>query len=402
MIRRHFFLVAALCVVALMVIAGGLRLAIAGAGGGDQARPGADGGGAGRPRAGGGGGGGFGGGGPGGPGGRGAVAVSQATVELRPFVDRIEVLGVAKGRRSVTITSNTTELVTAVRFTDGQKVRQGQVLVDLKAQAESADIADAQAKLSLADINYRRWKTLGDQGIAAKATVDQYRTALDQAKASLDAAKARMGDHVIRAPFAGVVGLTDIAPGALINPGTPIVALDDLTVIRVDFDVPDRYLSVLREGIPIVARTDSYPGQIEHGRIAKIDTRVDQRTRAVKARAEFPNGDGRLKPGMLMHVGVDQGRRQALAVPEAAVQYEGDNAFVFVIAQRGGRTIAEQRQVVAGADDTGFVEIKSGLQPGEKIVADGINRVSPGQTVRLAGAGPGGSEGARRGGRPAR
>jgi membrane fusion protein (multidrug efflux system) len=396
LIRRHFFLIAALCVLGLMILAGGLRLAIAGAGGGaDQARPGADAQG-GRPRAGGGG---------GQAGGRGAAAISAATVGSHDFVDRIEVLGVAKGRRSVTITSNTTELITAVHFTDGQRVRQGQVLVDLKAQAESADIAEAQARLNLAEITYQRWKKLGDQGIAAKATVDQYAAALDQAKAGLDASKARMGDHVIRAPFAGVVGLSDIAPGALINPGTPIVALDDLAVIRVDFDVPDRYLPVLHEGLPIIARTDSYPREVEHGRIAKIDTRVDQRTRAVKARAEFPNTDGRLKPGMLMRVGVDQGRRQALAVPEAAIQYEGDQAFVFVIAQRGQRMVAEQRQVLAGDDEGGFVEIKSGLQPGEKVVADGINKVSPGQAVRLAGQGGEGAGGSRRGpdrGRPAR
>jgi membrane fusion protein (multidrug efflux system) len=387
LIKRHFFLFAALCVLGLMVIAGGLRLAGAGAGaaGSDgpaagAARPG-DGSGASGRR---GGGGGSGGGGRGGP-----VAVSQTVASVRPFLERIEVLGVAKGRQSVTITSNTTELITAVHFADGAHVKKGQVLVDLKAQAQSADIAQAQAQLNLAEINYRRWKSLGDQGIAAASTVDQYKTAVDQAQATLEAARSRLGDRVIRAPFSGVVGLTDVAPGALINPGAPIVALDDLEEVRVDFDVPDRYLSLLRQGLTLSAHSDAYPNEIFRGRIAMLDTRVNQNTRSIKARALFPNPSGRLKPGMLMHVAVDQGMRQALSVPESAVQFEGEQAFVFVIAQKGPRMVAEQRQVLSGADEGGFVEIKGGLQPGERIVADGVNRVTPNQPVRLAGPGEG-------------
>jgi membrane fusion protein (multidrug efflux system) len=379
--KRHFFLIAALCVLGLMAIAGGLRLAIAGA---SQSPAASDAGprqgppGRGPPAAG---------------GGRSSITVSQALVGARPFVDRIEVLGAAKGRQSVTVTSNTTELITAVHFTDGQHVQRGQVLVDLKAQAQTADIAQAQAALSLAEINYNRWKSLGEQGIAAKASVDQYRTAVDQARANLDAAKSRLGDRVIRAPFAGVVGLTDIAPGALINPGSPIVALDDVSVIRVDFDVPDRYLSQLKEGTPITARTDAYPDEVAHGRIAKLDTRINQSTRSIKARAEFPNPSGRLKPGMLMHVAVDQGQRQALAVPEAAVQYKGDQAFVFVISRRGPASVAEERPVLAGAVQDGFIEVKAGLKPGDPVVADGVNRVSAGQPVRIGAPGGGAGRG---------
>jgi membrane fusion protein (multidrug efflux system) len=369
--RRRSVLVAALSALALTLVAGGALLALANAGpmraatldaGPKAPQPSVE----------------------DGPNDRGAVDVSLAVVSSRPFVDRIDVLGVAKGRRSVTITSNTTGLVTALHFTDGQTVREGQVLVDLRALAENAQVADAEAKLSLATSNYDRWKPLGDRGIASRATVEQYKSALDQARASLAEAKARVGDHVIRAPFSGVVGLSDIAPGALVNPGTPIVSLDDLSVIRVDFDVPDRYLDILREGLPITARTDAGSGGVERGRIAYIDTRVDQETRAVKARAEFPNADGRLKPGVLMRVGVDKSERDALAAPESAIQYEGDLTFVFVIVRRGPRMVAEQRQVVVGAVQDGFAEIRNGLKPGEEVVADGVNRVSPGQIVRLA------------------
>lgn len=332
-----------------------------------------------------------------GPAGHGAarsIEVSQAVVGTRPFTDRIEVLGVAKGRQSVTITSNTTELITGVHFSDGQHVRQGQVLVDLKAQEQTADIAQYQAALSLAQSNYTRWNTLYEKGIAAAAALDQYKAQLNQAKANLAAAVSRKGDRTIRAPFAGVVGLSDIAPGTLINPGTAIVSLDDLGVIRVDFQVPDRYLATLREGLPITARSDALPKAVFSGRIAKIDTRVDERTRAVKARAEFSNPDGLIKPGMLMHVSVDQGIREAVAAPEAAIQYDADQASVFLIARQKDHTVALQKPVTAGANEGGFVEIKEGLAAGAVIVADGVNRVKSNQAVHVAGAAAGGPAGA--------
>ncbi|MGC4107200.1 MAG: efflux RND transporter periplasmic adaptor subunit [Thermomicrobiales bacterium] len=104
----------------------------------------------------------------------------------------------------------------------------------------------------------------------------------------MTAAEARQADRVIRAPFSGVVGLTDIAPGAVINPGAAIVTLDDLSVVRVDFQVPDRFLSAVREGQDIAATADSFPGQTFRGRVAKLDTRIDERTRALTARAEIP------------------------------------------------------------------------------------------------------------------
>lgn len=361
LLRRHFFLIAALGALILMVVAGGLKLA---AGHGHKGAPAAAAGKAGAK----------------------AVQVSEAFAVIRPFADRLDVLGVAKGRQSVTITSNTTELITAVHFTDGQRVRAGQVLVDLKAQEQNADIAQYQAALALAQSNYARWQVLYEKGIAAAASLDQYKAALNQAKANLAAAQSRKGDRTIRAPFAGVVGLSDIAPGSLINPGTPIVSLDDLAVIRVDFQVPDRFLANLHEGTPIVATSEAAPGLTFTGRVAKIDTRVDERTRAIKARAEFANPEGRIKPGMLMHVAIDQGLRQAVAVPESSVQYDADQASVFLISRKGAGMIAAQKPVATGANEGGFIEIKDGLAAGSPIVADGVNRVKNNQAVRVTGA----------------
>lgn len=359
LIRRHFFLVAAGAVLVLMLLLGGFKLLAE-----DKGPEGA---------------------GPGG-GGR-APSVTPVVAAQRPFTDSVEVLGVAKGRQSVTITSDATELVTAVRFRDGQAVSKGQVLVELKANEQDAGVQEARARLNQAQRDYDRWNTLAERGFAPKAQVEQYRAALETARASLNAAQARKLDRVIRAPFSGVVGLSDVAPGALIAPGSPIVTLDDLSLIRVDFDVPDRYLPLLQPGAPITAKPDAYPNMVMAGRVAELDTRINTNTRAIRARAEFPNGARLIRPGMMVRVALQHGSRIGVAVPESAVQYEGDQAYVFLITpgQRGLST--KKTPVVAGVNDGGFVEIRSGLAPGARVVADGLNRIQDGRPVTIAGAG---------------
>ncbi len=364
--RRHFFLIGALVVLVVMLVAGGLKFAVGAAGKGDA--------GGGPPAAGV---------AKRGPGGRGAPPpVSVVTAQPRAFMDTIEVLGVAKGIQSVTLTAATTQLVQRVRFSDGQQVPRGAVLVELKDTEQDAGLAQAEARQIQARRAFERYRTLGEKGFASKAATDQYEAAWLSAQADVAAARARQNDRLIRAPFSGVVGISDIAPGALVNPGAPIVTLDDLSTVRVDFQVPERYLAQLSEGQRITAAVDAYSGEVIEGRIAKLDTRVDERTRAITARAVFPNPARRLKPGMMVRVGVSRGERQGLALPESSVSVQGDAAFVFVLKRQGERTVTEQRPVVTGIRQQGFVEISDGLQAGERVVADGLHKIQPGQAVR--------------------
>jgi membrane fusion protein (multidrug efflux system) len=362
--RRHFFLAAALAVLVLMTVIGGLKLVAvskdrsAANGAPSAARPAS------------------------GPGG--GALVSLAVIQPRAFSDDIEVLGVAKGKQSVTLTAATTQLVERVRFTDGQSVKRGAILVELRNTEQDAALAQAQAALVQADRAYQRYQKLAQEGWAAKSAVDQYEAAYRSALANVEAAKARQADRTIRAPFAGVVGLSDVTVGALVNPGAPIVTLDDLSSVRVDFQVPERFLAQIHEGQPLSATVDAYPGDTVTGRIAKLDTRVDERTRAITARAEFPNSEGRLKPGMMVRISVSRGQRQALSAPESGVAVEGDSAFVFVIQKNGARTFTEQRPVVTGVRQDGYVEITDGVRTGEQIVADGLSKLQGGQAIRVA------------------
>lgn len=362
MFKRHFFIIAAACLVGLMVLAAVLKITLAD-----------DKGGAGGP------------GGRGGPGGGRGQAVAEATATPREFADQIRVLGVARSKRSVNITSNSTELITRVMFTDGQRVAAGTPLVELQAREEDADLIQARAQLAQAQREYDRYKILAERGVAPRVTAETAETALQTARAAVSASEARRGDRVLRAPFAGVLGLTSVTPGTLISPGSVITTLDDISAIRVDFPLPERYLGVLQVGTPLTATADAYADETVSGRIALLDTRVNEQTRAVIARAEFPNPGNRIRPGMMMRVAVQQGRRQSLSVPEAAVQYEGQGAFVYRIARGENGTTAQRVEVQTGAVEGGFVEILSGLDNNDRVVASGLNRIQPGAPVTVGG-----------------
>ena len=360
MFKRHFFIIGAACLLGLMVVAAVFKIAFGDGGAGDGK-------------------------GPRGPGaGRGQV-VAEVVAQRREFADQIRVLGVARGRRSVNITSNTTQLVTQVMFADGQAVAAGTPLVELQAREEDADLIRTRAQLENAQREYDRYRILAERGVAPRVMAETAETALKTAQAGVAAAESRRGDRILRAPFAGVLGLTSVTPGTLISPGSVITTLDDISGVRVDFPLPERYLGVLPVGAPLTATTDAFPGEEFNGRIALLDTRVNEQTRAIIARAEFPNPGNRIRPGMMMRVAVQQGRRQSLAVPEAAVQYEGQGAFVYRIARGEKGSTAQRVEVQTGAVEGGYVEIVSGLANNDHIVASGLNRIQPGAPVSVEG-----------------
>lgn len=358
MIKRHFLLAAAAVLIVLMAVAVIVRLSFADEGGG---------------------------GGPGGGrGGAGGQEVAAVETTERTFSDTLQLVGVARGQRSVNIASTNTELITRVLFRDGQAVRAGAPLVELQAREQEAGMIEARARVEQAQRDYDRSKELVDRGIAPRVNLEQADSALKAAQASLEAAEARRGERVIRAPFGGVLGLTTVTPGTLVGPGTVITTLDDISTIRIDFPLPERYLARVQSGTPISATADAFPGSQFTGRIARVDTRIDEVTRSATARAELPNPEGRIRPGMSMRVTVRQGRRQSLAVPESAIQYEGEGAFVYRIMPAEGGRIAQRVEVETGVVEDGYVEILSGLDAGETVVASGLNRIQPGAPVTVA------------------
>lgn len=318
-------------------------------------------------------------GGPGGPGGR-PVPVVVVPAERQPWSDSIQAIGTARANESVTITAKVTETVVRVNFEDGQQATAGAVLVDLSGRAETAALAEAQAALDEASRLYARQLELSKQRTVSEAALDQQRAARDTAKARMEAIRARLGDRVITAPFDGVLGFRAVSPGTLVTPGTVITTLDDLDPIKLDFTLPERHLAAVAAGQGIEAASAAFPGVPFEGRITSIDSRIDPVTRAVTVRAEIPNPDKQLRPGMLLTLTVSASPREALVVPEIAVQAIRERNFVYRADDQGR---AQQVFVTLGARRAGLVEVLDGIAEGDRVVTDGLVRVRPGVALKI-------------------
>lgn len=312
-----------------------------------------------------------------------APLITAGTVGKARFSEEIEAIGTAKARESVTITAKTADTVAAINFIEGQQVDAGVILIEMTSAQQAADLAAARADLAEAEKAYARAADLVSKGIAARATLDSATAARDAARGRLQAIEARLADTLIKAPFAGVVGLRNVSVGSYVRPGDVITTLDDIMVLNGDFTVPERWLGVLKPGLQLAVEVAAYPNEKFAGKVASVDTRVDPATRAVTVRAELENRDGRLRPGMLMSVSLLVSEREALSVPESALVSQGDRRFVFRI---GDENKAERIEVKTGLVMPGQVEILEGLVEGDRIVVQGTNKVIPGQPVTIDGA----------------
>lgn len=308
------------------------------------------------------------------------VTITAHTVATAQWVDTVEALGTAQAKESVTLTAKVTEVVRKVRFADGDRVEEGDVLVELTGQAEVANLREAQAAANEAQQQLSRLEPLVAQGTIPRAQIDTQRAARDSARARADSIRARLAERVISAPFAGVLGFRQVSDGALVTPGTVIATLDDTSIIKLDFSVPEVLLATLAVGQSIAAGSVAYPDREFAGIVSSIGSRVDPITRAVAVRAELPNPDGLIKPGMLMTVELMTQPRQTLAIPELALIQVGSRQSVFRIKDDNS---VEQISVRSGARRRGEVEIVEGLNPGERIVLEGTGKLRPGAVIAV-------------------
>lgn len=279
----------------------------------------------------------------------------------------------------MTITARQTGTVIALSFQEGERVRAGAALVELEGRERRADIDSARATREEIRQQLERARALRNSGNVPQARVDQLEQQLQAAEARLRAMAARHDDVRIVAPFEGRVGMRHVSIGALLQPGTAVTTLDDISRIRLDFSIPELHLGRLRAGLGVTARSAAFPDRAFTGEVSVIDTRVDPATRSVRVSAIFPNDDETLRPGMFLNVelGVVE-RANAIVVPEEALVAEATRHFVLVV--KDGRI--DRREVRLGVRQTGQVEILQGLQQGEPVVVRGVQRVRPGQPVQ--------------------
>ncbi len=307
-----------------------------------------------------------------------AVPVTTTVVQPSPWSDSLQALGTVKARESVTLTSKVSEVVREVHFDSGDEVRAGAPIVTLRGEAQQAALAEAQASYDESERLFKRQSELAEQQLIARATLDTQRAARDSARARVRQMRSDIGDRSVRAPFGGVLGTRQVSPGALITPATVIATLDDISRVFVDFQVPEAALASVQPGNEVTGTSTAYPGRTFEGEVSTIDARLDVATRAVNVRADFPNPDKLLRPGMLMQVALYRPERRALVIPEIAVVQVGRDSFVYRV--KGDDTV-EQAGVETGVRRSGKVEILGGLAAGDRLVVDGTGKLREGSKI---------------------
>lgn len=311
------------------------------------------------------------------------IIAAEAT--LKQIHDRVEALGTLRANETVEITASVTDTITAIHFTDGQAVEAGYILAEMTSSEEHALLEEEVSRREEALKRYERVETLIARGAVSQAQLDERERELETAKARLRAIESRLQDRLIKAPFSGVVGLRNISLGALVEPGDVITTLDDVGVMKLDFNVPSIYLATLSQGTPVEAVSPAFPEKRFTGTVSSIDSRVDPVTRSIVVRALLDNSDGLLKPGLLMSVELLKNAREAVMVPEEALVPRSETNIVLLVDDTASPAVAQQQTVVIGTRLLGEVEILEGVQPGDKVITHGALKVRPGQEISIMG-----------------
>lgn len=316
----------------------------------------------------------------GGPGGfsRGAIAVVTVPAEVRTITETLEAIGTTQANESVTITAKVTDTISQVKFEDGDLVQTGQVLVVLTNEEETALLAEAEANVDDASTQFKRLEGLLEQGSVPASQVDEARARYSAAQARYQSIVARLDDRLVRAPFAGMLGFRSVSTGTLVTPGATITTLDDISVIKLDFSIPEVHLRLIKPGLRLIAQSPAYPDKQFEATVRTIGSRVDPVTRAAIVRAHINNDElPLLRPGMLMSVIIITAERDALMVPETSLMQRRDKVFVFTIT--GGR--AQIREITHGTRSNGWVEVLEGISIGEEVISEGVIKVRQGSAV---------------------
>lgn len=306
--------------------------------------------------------------------------VVVAPARLVEFADRVEALGTLMANESVALTASVTETVSVLHFDDGDRVEKGQLLAEMTSREEHAQLKEAIANANEASRQYRRIKSLEAEGTAAKALADERQREWETARARLAAIESRLADRLIKAPFAGIVGLRDLSVGALVQPGDLITTLDDDSVMKLEFPVAATYLEVLHPGLGVVATSRAFGERSFTGTVSAMDSRIDPVTRSIRVRALLSNPEHLLRPGLLMQVTLQKDPRTALVIPEESLIPLGERQFVYVV---NATDAIEKRELRIGGRRPGLVEVVDGLAAGDRVVTHGHLRIRPGQVVNI-------------------
>jgi membrane fusion protein (multidrug efflux system) len=311
-----------------------------------------------------------------------AVPVEVAVARKATATDDLWAVGSLRSDESVQISSELTGRIAEITFREGDQVKEGQVLVKLDDALATAEVADAKARLDLAQANFERAQSLSRTGSGTDRALDEATSGLGIAKAAAQLAETRLAKLSITAPFNGRVGLRDVSVGAYATPGAPLVNLEKIDQLKLDFRLPETVLSSVSVGQEVEVRVDAFRDKTFSGEVYAIDPQVDVNGRSLRIRARMPNPELVLRPGLFARVlikGLEE--REVVRIPESAVVPSGGDRLVFSIV--GGR--AKENKVTTGRRRAGEVEVLTGIEEGTQVVVSGQGRLRDGTAVEVIG-----------------
>lgn len=321
-----------------------------------------------------------------GGGGRPPAQVIVAEAVRKPVTESLSLIGTLLANEMVEIKSEVAGTVEKIHFKEGEQVKAGAALITLDESKFAAAVAEAEATFELSKANYERSKQLFESRLVSQQESDQVAASYEAQKASLDLKRRQLKDARIHAPFEGVMGSRQISPGQVISANTTLTWLVDLDPVKVEINVPERFLDQLKVGQTIDVGVAAFPEQRFKGEVYFIGPFVDPATRTALLKAQTPNPDHILKPGMFANLELTlKVRDEAVVIPETALsQVLDDNrGMVFVV---DDSMTAQLRQVRLGVRLAGEMEVLSGVQAGERVVVEGTQKIAPGAKVKLGAA----------------
>jgi membrane fusion protein (multidrug efflux system) len=319
-------------------------------------------------------------------------AVTTIVAAREDWPSTLTAIGTVAAVRGVTVSADLPGVVDQIAFDSGQAIREGDVIAVLDTRQERAQLAAAEAQRDLARVSFDRIQGLLDERVVSRAEFDRATADERQAKARVGEISAAIERKTIRAPFSGVLGLRHVNLGQYLSAGDPLVTLQSLNPIYVNFGVPQQAMAQVRAGRAVRVATDGRAGAADaaiRGRITAIDSVVDESTRNIQAQATLPNADGRLRPGMFVHTEVVVGAASAvISLPASAISYAPYGDSVFVVSDLkapGGRTYRGVRQqfVKLGAARGDQIAVISGVKAGDEVVTSGVFKLRNGAAVHI-------------------
>ncbi|MFM5016026.1 efflux RND transporter periplasmic adaptor subunit [Aeromonas veronii] len=307
------------------------------------------------------------------------VNIRTQTVKQSLAEPTLKLVGKLAANRSVIISPEVTGRIVKIAVQSGQSVAKGETLIALDAGKQQAELAEQSASLRDENRKLGDMRKLVARGAVTQSELEGQEATVDQVQARVDAARYELSLRNLQAPFAGTVSLIDLSEGALVNSGDTLLHLDDIDTLRLDLAVPERYLALLRPGMAVTATSTAWPDQQFNGTLTTLDSRISNDTQNIKARVMIPNGNGQLRPGMLLNVELALPAQQLTLIPAQSVEYAGEQRFVYRL-EADGRV--KRVPVVLGETEGETVWVTEGLKVGDRIVVEGLVNLRDGVQVR--------------------